>query len=279
MVNPFIKSTTFFICLFFLQINLTSGQKNIRIFANENYWSSFVLNYDNNRFCYSFAKDEYVGSPVYCRGDFTKKGDTLFLKSDLDNKRLPLEIKCKKDNNNKLNKIFIKLTFCDTNWIIDNRSRKMIEKHLHLIINQHDTISYINDTIEYAEPIENLQISSFSISGLPEYFKMPDIRFEYTHYSTEIFDKIDNNNLFEINIYYFFCFEFYRPMNDFIVINDSGATWYLTDEKAHVNMKSVSLGEVQLVQVDCECWEKNGTLHFEVDNPDCESERRLQNDK
>jgi hypothetical protein len=92
MVKQFIKFSKLCIVIFYLQINVAFSQENIQIYANENYWSSFVFNYNENRFCYSFAKDEVVGSPVYCRGNFIKRGDTLLLKSDFDNKRLPIKI-------------------------------------------------------------------------------------------------------------------------------------------------------------------------------------------
>ncbi|MCF6183423.1 MAG: hypothetical protein L3J56_02145 [Bacteroidales bacterium] len=247
------------------------SQENVLIYANDNYWSAFVLNFNTNRYCYSFAKDAMVGGmPVYSRGNFIKKGDTIIVKSDYDNMKLPFDVKSKNKPEIKYNEIVFNFLRIDP---FNDNGYELERNNLFFIVNGVDTIRLYKDTIKYNKKIENFQIASIErVKFLyAEYYDdIPNDSYEeFIYYKTKIYNVIDTCNYFEVTFCINRMYVVYKPLNDTIVFNKSKAIWYLSNKKAHVNLKKTSLNKVQRIIDSCECWDKKGMLNLKVDIPNC----------
>lgn len=258
-------------CICFGYSTFLFGQKDVLIYANESYWSAFVFDTNNNRYCYSNAKDVFIGCPIYSRGNIIKIGDTLFIKSDYDNLNLPLEVKSENKFNVEYNEFIINIIRYD-NDPFNDAAYKFARESLFLIVNDADTIKLNSDTIKYYKNVKSFHIASIEKVRIPDtevFYKITDNYNEFINYKTDTYHNIYNDNNFKVAFCLNTNYYFYKSINDTIVFKNSKAQWHINNKKAYINLKKTTLTKVKRIIGDCECWDKNNILNLKVDTPNC----------
>jgi hypothetical protein len=249
MINLAGKYIKFLIIVIFISTAFFAkcqNDSNIQYYATDNYWQFFIFDFESNRYCFTNVKEAFVGSSTSSYGNIIKIGDTVFVQSDYNNKRLSLEVDCNIDTKFDSSTLVFDFVRFDDNPLNDKAYKIERERLLFGVINEIDTINLNSDTIRLPYKIEKFQLLSYNEG--------------YIKYSSEDYINVNNCNNFTVKFIINPNYAFYKALNDTIVLKNSKAVWYLSDENKYVNLEKTSFRKIRNYVGYSDCWDNDNKI-------------------